>query len=47
MTRKMVEYNSQYSPYGSNEQHGVGNSFDLGETLRSLNEQLRICKADN
>jgi len=47
MTSKMVDYSSQDSPYGLNEQCGVGNSSDLAKTLRSLKEEIRLCKVDN
>ena len=45
MTSKIVDYKG--SPYESNEKHGVGHSFDLADTLRSLKEEIRSCKADN
>ena len=47
MTRKMVDYSFQDSPYGSDEQRGVGHSFDFEDTLRSLKEEIRSCKEDN
>jgi len=47
MTSKTVDYSSQDSPYGSDEKCGVGHSFELVNTLRSLKEELRSCKADN
>lgn len=47
MTSNMVDYSSQDSPYGSDEKHIVGNSSNLAETLRSLKEKIRICKADS
>ena len=47
MTSKMVDYSSRDSPYGSNEKRGVGNSSDLVDTLRSIKEEIRICKVDN
>jgi len=47
MASKMVDYNSQDSPYGSDEQRGVGNSYDLTDTLRSLKEKIRSFKVDN
>ena len=47
MTSKMVDYRSRDSPYGLDEQHGVGNSYDLVETLRSLKAEIRSCKEDN
>ena len=47
MTRKMVDYNSRDSPYGSDEKCGVRNSSNLADTLRSLKEELRSCKEDN
>ena len=45
MASKMVDYKD--SPYESEEQYGVGNPFNLAITLRSLKEEIRICKADN
>jgi len=42
---KMVDYKD--SPYGSDEKNGVGHSFDLVDTLRSLKEEIRSCKAPN
>ena len=47
MTRKIVDYNSQYSPYRSDEQHGDGYSHDIAYTLKSLKAEIRSCKADN
>jgi len=47
MTIKMVDYNFWDSPYGLYEQYGVGNYFDLKDTLRSLKEKIRSYKADN
>jgi len=41
----MVDYVE--SPYKSDEKCGVGYSFDLANTLRSLKEEIRSCKADN
>ena len=41
----MVDYND--SPYKLDEHHGVEHSYDLANTLRSFNEEIRICKADN
>jgi len=41
----MVDYKD--SPYESKEQYGVGNSYDLAVTLRSLKEEIRSCKEDN
>lgn len=41
----MVDYKD--SPYESEDQYGVGNSFDLVDTLRSLKEETMSCKADN
>jgi len=41
----MVDYKG--SPYESNEQCGVGISYDLEGTLRSLKEEIRSCKMDN
>jgi len=45
MPNKMVDYKD--SPYESEEQRGVGNSFNLVVTLRSLKEEIKSCKADN
>jgi len=45
MARKMVDYKD--SPYESREQYGVGNSFDLEDTLRSLKEKIRSCKVES
>jgi len=47
MTGNMVDYSSQDSPYGSDEQRGVGYSSNLVDTLRSLKEEIRSCKKDN
>lgn len=47
MTSKMVDYSSRDSPYGSDEQCGVGNSYDLADTLRSLKVEIRSYKVDN
>lgn len=47
MTSKMVDYSSLDSPYGLDEQCGVGISSDLADTLRSLNVEIRSCKANN
>ena len=47
MASKMVEYNFWDSPYGSDEQRGVGHSSDLEDTLRILKAEIRSCKADN
>jgi len=47
MTRKMVDYNSQDSPYKSDEQHGDEYSLDIKDTLRSLKEDIISCKVDN
>ena len=44
MESKMVDYKD--SLYESDEQCGVGNSSDLADTLRSLNEEMN-CKAEN
>lgn len=41
----MVDYED--SPYELDEQCGVGNSSNLADTLRSLNEEIRSCKEDN
>ena len=45
MDNQMVDYKD--SPYESDEHHGVGNSSDLEDTLRSLKEEIRSCKVDN
>ena len=45
MTSKMADY--KYYPYESDEQHGVGYSSYFSNTLRSLKEEIRSCKADN
>ena len=45
MTRNMVGY--KYSPYESYEKRGVGSSSELVDTLRSLKEEIRSCKAYN
>jgi len=45
MASKVVDYIE--SPYASDGQHGVGNSSELAYTLRSLKEEIRICKEDN
>jgi len=45
MARKVVNY-KEY-PYASYEKHGVGHSSDLEDKLRSLKEEIRICKANN
>lgn len=47
MTRSMVDYSSLDSPYGSNDEHGVGNSFDLANALIKMKEELRSCKEYN
>lgn len=47
MTKKMVDYGSRDSPYGSDEQRGVGNSSDLADTLKSLKAKIRSCKENN
>jgi len=44
MNSKMVDY--KYYPYESYEQGG-GHSSNLVDTLRSLKEEIRSCKADN
>jgi len=41
----MVDYKG--SPYEYEEKYGVGNSFDLEVTQRSLKEEIRSCKIDN
>jgi len=45
MIGKMVDYRD--SPYESDKQRSVGRSSDLANTLRSLKEEIRSCKADN
>lgn len=45
MARTMVDYRD--SPYKSEEQYGIVNSYNLGVTLRSLKEEIRSCKAAN
>ena len=45
MASKMSDHKD--SPYESEEQYGVGNSSDLAVMLRSLKEEIRICKVDN
>ena len=45
MASKVVDYVE--SPYASNEQHGVGHTSDLADTLRNLKEEIRSCKEDN
>jgi len=45
MASKMVDYKD--SPYESKDLYGVGNSFGLAVTLRSLKEEIRSCKAYN
>ena len=45
MASKVVDY-IEY-PYELDGKHGVGNSYDLVDTLRRLKEQIRSCKADN
>jgi len=43
----MVESSSRDSPYRSDDERGVGNTFDLANTLRILKVEIRSCKADN
>ena len=45
MASEMVDYKD--SPYESDEKHGVGHSSNLKDTLRSLKEEIRSCKANN
>ena len=45
MNSIMVDYRD--SPYESYEQHGIGKSPDLADTLRSLKEEIRSCNANN
>jgi len=45
MDRKVVDYVE--SPHASDEQRGVGHTSDLANTLRSLKEDIRSCKANN
>lgn len=45
MTRRMVEY--KYSPHELDKQCGVGNYFDLVDTLIRLKEEIRSYKEDN
>jgi len=45
MASKVVDYIE--SPNASDEQHGVGHTSDLGDTLRSFKEEIRSCKEDN
>jgi len=45
MDSKVVDYIE--SPYASGEKRGVEHTFDLGDTMRSLKEEIRICKEDN
>jgi len=45
MASKVVDY-IEY-PYASDEQHGVGHTSNLKDRLRSLKEEIRICKAPN
>lgn len=47
MTKKMVDYSSQDSPYRLNEQHIDEYSPDIADTLRILKENIIICKVDN
>lgn len=47
ITRKMVDYGSRDSPYGSDEQHGVGHYFDLADKFRSFKAEIRSGKEDN
>ena len=43
----MLDYNSRDTPYGSDEQHVVGKSSDIVDTLRRLKVGIRIFKEDN
>ena len=45
MENKVVDYIE--SPYALDGQRGVGNSYDLADTLRSLKEEIRSCKENN
>ena len=45
MNRKMVDYID--SLYESYEQHGVGHSYELADTMIILKEEIRSCKEDN
>jgi len=45
MTSNTVDYVE--SPYESDGKRGMGNSFDLEDTLRSLKEGIRSCRKDN
>ena len=45
MASKLVDYIE--SPYASDGQGGAGHSFDLADTLRSSEEEIRSRKADN
>jgi len=45
MASKVVNYVE--SPYASDEKCGVGHTYDLADTLRSLREEIRSCKEDN
>jgi len=47
MTRKMADYSSRDSPYRSNEWARDGYSPNIGDTLRILKVEIRICKVDN
>lgn len=47
MTKKMVDYTSHDSPYRSYKQHGDEWSPGIADTLRSLKQEIRSCKADN
>jgi len=40
----MVDYKD--SPYESKEKYGVGNYFDMVDTLRIIKEEIRSCKVD-
>jgi len=43
----MVDYSSCDSPYKSVGKQGGENSPSIEDTLRSLRENIRSCKADN
>ena len=45
MASKVVDYIK--CPYASDDQRGVGHSYDLADTLKILKEEIRSCKEDN
>ena len=45
MASKVVDYIE--SPYALDSKHGVGHYFDLADTLRSPEKEIRFCKEDN